>query len=198
MTIGVMIVVPLMLLLENWPEPDQPVMKKLALTLAMGLGLIACGGGSKSKPDFILNPPKSDSKIFGSGEATKNSFQLAKEAADTRACRDVARTLNQRVRSVLKDFMSESGANVETAESLELVESTSKSVTDLSVSGCRIDKREQDGKTVYSLAVYDINQAKELIKSQIHKNLASKEALYNRMRADDSFKKLDAELEKLK
>ena len=71
-------------------------------------------------------------------------------------------------------------------------------MTDLSVSGCRIDKREQDGKTVYSLAVYDINQAKELIKSQIHKNLASKEALYNRMRADDSFKKLDAELDKLK
>ena len=173
-------------------------MKKLALTLAMGLGLIACGGGSKSKPDFILNPPKSDGKIFGSGEATKHSFQLAKESADTRACRDVARTLEQRVRSVLKDFMSESGANVDTAESLELVESTSKSVTDLSVSGCRIDKREQDGKTVYSLAVYDINQAKDLIKSQIHKNLASKEALYNRMRADDSFKKLDAELDKLK
>lgn len=178
----------------------QTISKSLLAGAAV-LSLVACSSGSKSMPDFMVNPPKEEGKIFGSGEAEKNTFQLAKEAADTRACRDVGRVLDQRVKSVLKDFMSESGADVNSAEVLEFVESTSKSVTDVQMAGCTIDKREHkegDAHKVYSLAVYDLSASKQLVKDMAHKNLATKEALYNRLRADQAFEKLDAELDKLK
>lgn len=163
--------------------------------------IIACSSSKTSMPDFMVNPPKAEGKIYGSGEANKNTFQLAKEAADTRACREVGRVLDQRVKSVLKDFMSESGADVNSAEVLEFVESTSKSVTDVQMAGCTIDKREHqegDSHKVYSLAVYDLSASKQLVKDMAHKNLATKEALYNRLRADQAFEKLDVELDKLK
>lgn len=173
----------------------------IAMTTMTTMGMMACSGSGSAMPEFMVNPPKADGKIFGSGTAEKSSFQLAKEAADTRACREVGRVLDQRVRSVLKDFMSESGAEVESAEVLEFVESTSKAVTDVQMAGCTIKEREHkegDAHTVYSLAEYDLSASKQLVKDMAHKNLATKEALYNRLRADQAFEKLDVELDKLK
>ena len=181
-------------------------LKTLILTATITrttIGMVACSGSGSAMPEFMVNPPKAEGKIFGSGTAEKSSFQLAKEAADTRACGEVGRVLDQRVKSVLKDFMSESGADVESAEVLEFVESTSKAVTDVQMAGCTIKEREHKAgdaqtHTVYSLAEYDLSASKQLVKDMAHKNLATKEALYNRLRADQAFEKLDVELDKLK
>ncbi len=174
------------------------ILKMSAISLVIGLS--ACSSSKSALPEFMVNPPKEEGIIYGSGEAQKASFQLAKETADTRACKEVAKVLNQRVKSVLSDFMSQSGAELESAEVLEFVESTSKNVTDVSLTGCQIHKREynEESSTVHSLARYDLKDAKSMIKDMAHKNLASKEALYNRLRADQAFDKLDAEIDKLK
>lgn len=175
---------------------------KKALVLAAFLGLVMGCGGSKqisknSGPEWFLNPPKAADKLYGVGSAQKQSLQLAKEISETRAKKEIAQALSQKVQNLMKDFMSESGVG-EMAEATEFTQSITKTITDIDLEGCTIEKREIIDGTVWSLAVWPIDDAsRSFLKDKINAELKRKESLYNELQAKKGFEDLDKELAKL-
>ncbi len=179
-------------------------MKKLiviALLIPLALMLVNCGGGKpKAKmqdiPEWYLNPPMAEDAIYEAGDAAKQSMGLAKEAADARARDAVARTIEVKVSSMLKNFMQESGIG-EDAEALEFTSSVSKQVANTVLRGCRITKREMKTKGAtyhaYSLAEYNLNSLIQETLNEVKKQ----KALYNEAKANLSFEDLEKEIEKL-
>lgn len=164
------------------------------LPLLALLPILACGPKPPNIPEFMTNPPKQAGKLFGTGEGKKQTLQLAKETADSRACKEIARNLSQRVESIMKDFLEQSGAGKD-AEALEFTQSVTKSITDVELTGCTSDKREvreeDGGYHVYSLAVLDADQAVAVAKGMIA-------AQKSRAGAKVAFDELDREVEKLR
>jgi hypothetical protein len=178
-------------------------MKKILVVMMLiplALFLMDCGGKPKAKtsdiPDWYLNPPQTEDAIMEAGDATKHSMGLAKEGADARARTAIARTIEVKVNSMLKDFLQESGVG-EDAEALEFTSSVTKQVSSNVLNGCRIVKREMktEGNMyhAYSLAQYDLNS---LVEETL--NAARKQkALYNEAKANLGFQELEKEIEKL-
>lgn len=168
---------------------------------AIIVALVGCGGSKKvsksNVPDWFLNPPKAGDKLYGIGSAKKQNVQLAKEISETRAKKEIAQALSQKVQNLMKDFMSESGLG-ETAEATEFTQSITKTITDIDLEGCTIEKREIIDGTVWSLAVWPIDEAgRSFLKDRINAELKRREALYNELQAKKGFEELDKELQKL-
>jgi hypothetical protein len=169
----------------------------------LAIALSACGGSKprvdvKDMPEWVMNPPKSKGVIYGTGIAEQGSLQLAKEAADLRAKKEIAAVMGGKVNAMLKDYLRQAAIG-EPAEQNELVESVTRSLTDLELVGVEIEKREYINGKMYSLAKYSIDGglAAELRKAA-NKALVSKEALLADFRAKQGFEELDRQVEKLK
>lgn len=151
--------------------------RKIAfLAIAGSIALTGCGPKPNSGlPDFMLNPPKETGRFFGSAEAEKQTFQMAKDIADSRACREVARQLGQRVQEIVKDFQEQSGKGAN-SEFLEFSQSVGKTIVDMNLAGCSIQKREmresEGAVKVYSLASLDAAQALAATRQAIESNKA--------------------------
>ena len=147
----------------------------LAFAALASVAFVGCGPKPPSVPDFVLNPPKAAGTIYGSAEAEKQTLQLAKDIADNRACREVARQLGQKVQEIVKDFQEQSGKGAN-SEALEFSQVVGKTIVDMNLAGCVIEKRdarEGDGTVkVYSLARLDASSALAAAKSAIESNKA--------------------------
>ncbi len=167
------------------------------LTAMTGCGGSKTQGGGEALPDFVLNPPKEQGYLFGSGMAEKASPQLAKEVADLRAKKEIAKILGQKISTLMKDFMGESGIG-DSAEVTEFTNSVTKAITDIDLVGAEIIKREFEGGIMYALAKYPLDsRARDLIKGVVKKQLSSDDAMMSAFRAKQGFDELDKELEKL-
>jgi hypothetical protein len=163
--------------------------------------LMGCGGSQKatkgSVPEWFLNPPKSADKLYGVGKGEKQNIQLAKEISETRAKKEIAQALSVKIQNLTKDFMSESGIG-ETAEATEFTQSITKTITDIQLEGCTIEKREIIDGAVWTLAIWPIDDAgRSFLKDKINAELKRREALYNQLQAKQGFEDLDKEIDKL-
>lgn len=163
--------------------------RKIVLVVLAGLVTLA-GCGPKPNagaPDFLINPPKEAGRFFGAAEAEKQTLQMAKDIADSRACREVARQLGQRVQEIVKDFQEQSGKGA-TSEYLEFSQVVGKTIVDMNLAGCSIQKREmREGEgvvKVYSLASLDAAQALAAARQAIESNKA-------KAAAETAFEELD-------
>jgi hypothetical protein len=179
-------------------------MKRLTvflLLIPMALMLMNCAGEKPAAkkldvPDWYLNPPQAEDAIYQAGDAVKVSMALAKEAADARARDAIARTIELKVSTMLKDFMQQSGAGQD-AEAIEFTSVVSKQVANNVLRGCKIVKREMkvEGNQyhAYSLAEYNLNS---LINETLNEARKQK-ALYNEAKANLGFEELEKEIQKL-
>lgn len=181
-------------------------MMRTLTTLAIAGAMLFVGcGGSKTQaprnesgmPDFVLNPPKEAGFLFGTGIAEQQSMQLAKETADIRAKKEIAKVLGDKISNLMKDFLGQAGIG-QGAEVTEFVQSVTKSVTEVDLVGCTIEKREYvDGK-MYSLAKYPLDETmRKMIMDVVNKDLSSRQALLSEFRAKQGFEDLEKELDKL-
>ncbi len=166
--------------------------KILLVSLVGSLALTSCGPKpATGVPDFLLNPPKESGKFFGAAEAEKQTLQMAKDIADSRACREVARQLGQRVQEMVKDFQEQAGQGAN-SEYLEFSQSVGKTLVDMNLAGCSIQKRElREGAgtyKVYSLASLDAAQALAAARQAIESNKA-------KAAANTAFQELDRALQ---
>lgn len=149
--------------------------RSILLPLAMFAGplFVGCGPKPPAVPDFMLNPPHEAGRIYGSAEAEKQTLQLAKDIADNRACREVARQLGMKVQEIVKDFQEQSGKGAQ-SEALEFSQVVGKTIVDMNLAGCTVEKRELregDGTVkVYSLAKLDAEGALAAARSAIMAN----------------------------
>jgi len=179
--------------------------RTLVTTGTVCLVLLTGCGGNKAQapvnesdvPDFVLNPPRQQGVLFGTGIAEQQSMQLAKETADLRAKKEIAKVLGQKVSNLMKDFMGQAGLG-DGAEVTEFVQSVSKSVTNVDLVGVTIERREYKNNKMYSLARYPLDgEVQKLIKKIVNDELTSREALLSQFRAKQGFEELEKELAKL-
>ena len=193
-------------------------MKKIALMMCAALVFFAVGCGKQTQteelkvqvpapapehmciPEWEVNPPNSADGFYASGQAKLKLPALTREAADTRAVKEVGRHVETKTSSMLKDFMQQSGAD-DDASVLQFVQSVSKTVSSQTVENARIVKRQfcPDG-TIYSLAFYPADSYRKELKAEAKANAklaAIKHNLYDEFKANKALEDLDKEIDKL-
>jgi hypothetical protein len=120
-----------------------------------------------------------------------SSVSLARSAAEGRARTELARVLQVRVKSMLKDYQSAAQGGPEQATSSEqYVEDTSKQITDLTLSGSQVEETfvSKTG-TFWALVVLDADAFKDSLQKSNELNSQVRAAIVER--AERSFRQLD-------
>lgn len=183
-------------------------MKKVLIITILSLVFIVVGCGPKPStqaavarssdvPEWYLMPPTAEDAFYGVGDANKPQMSLAKKAATARARDEIAQSVEVKVNTMLKDYMSASGLGGD-AEALEFTESVSKHVASSALKGSVVKNTEvgKDG-TIYVLVEYSLDYARKeaLLKAKSEAEQAKKEeALYNEFKARQGFDALEKEL----
>jgi hypothetical protein len=146
----------------------------------------------KDIPEFVKNPPNSDTEIFGFGSARLNNQELARQTAEARARRAIANNLSIQVQGMLTDYSREAGT-LNDAASLQLVENVGREVTNAKLSGVKVLKRElaKDG-TWWVLASY----SKDAAKNELANVIENEASRYADFKAKEALEMLDAQLDK--
>jgi len=120
-----------------------------------------------------------------------SSVSLARSAAEGRARTELARVLQVRVKSMLKDYQSaaQGGPDGDTT-SEQYVEDTSKQITDLTLSGSRVAETfVSDTGTFWALVVLDVEAFKDSLQQANALSEQVRAAIV--ARAERSFQQLD-------
>jgi hypothetical protein len=120
-----------------------------------------------------------------------SSVSLARSAAEGRARTELARVLQVRVKSMLKDYQSatQGGPDNETS-SEQYVEDTSKQITDVTLSGSQVEETfVSETGTFWALVVLDVNAFKDSLQKANELNEQVRAAIIER--AERSFQQLD-------
>jgi hypothetical protein len=177
-----------------------------AVVLAFGPLVLGCGGAPSPKealkaetvglPAWALgkcqDALKNKSAICGSGSVQgMSNISLARSAAEGRARTELAKTLQVRVKSMLKDYQAatQGGPQNDTA-SEQHIEDVSKQITDMTLSGSRIeDTFISDTGTFWALVVLDPDEFKDSLKNMKDLDEAIRADIIRR--ADRAFRDLD-------
>lgn len=186
--------------------------RRRSSSLALGLAGLLCSAGlgacGKPSPKTALAaemenlPPwalgkceeslKNKGALCGSGSVQgMSSVSLARSAAEGRARTELARVLQVRVKSMLKDYQSaaQGGPDNETT-SEQYIEDTSKQITDVTLSGSRLEETfVTETGTFWALVVLDVNAFKDSLQQANALNDQVRAAIIER--ADRSFQQLD-------
>ncbi len=187
----------------------QLISRSLALGTVMAGMLLACGGSQKPKDQLkaeVQGLPKwalgncqdaLDNKdtlcATGSMQGTGN-INLARAGAEARARTELARALQVRVKSMLKDYQATTQGGPENQSSSEqhLVD-VSKQVSDVTLSGSRLKEtyvNEETG-TFWALVVLEPDAFKESLKQA--QGLDDRLRSHIIQRADRAFRELEAQ-----
>jgi len=172
---------------------------RIALALALVVGVISCGGSKKMKtpdgvkmkvPEWYVSPPKDDNRLIGVASATSLDLQTAVDKAKQDGRAEIARQVDTRITGMSKRFIEETGLN-DDAELLGMFTQVSKSVVSDSLTGSRIAKQEmkryRDGYRAYVMMEMPIGEAN----ARFVEKIRAQERLYTRFRASEAFEELD-------
>lgn len=182
--------------------------------VAFAVQAMACGGPEKVTAEFaqtmedapawatkdcaVYAKDKGEKpKLCGVGSvAGTGNIALARTAAEARARTDMARTLDLKVKAMLKDYQATTtgGENFGTAAADEQhVEDVSKQITEMTLSGTRVEDTwisPHDG-TYFVLMVLDAEAFKDAVGGMRNLSEAVRKAVIER--ADKAFQELERE-----
>ena len=130
-----------------------------------GLQAEMAGAPKWAQGDCATGLPKgAKATICGAGSVSgMTNVALARSAAEGRARTELARSLQVRVKSMLKDYQAatQGGPDAKT-DSEQHIEDVSKQITDVTLSGTRLqDTFVSDTGTYWALVVLDVEPFKE-------------------------------------
>lgn len=146
-------------------------------------------------PEWVTMTPEAEDAIYAIGQATKSTAAISQKAADMRAIQGISEQVAVVVKTYVKDYIAQAGIG-ETAEVTELTSSVAKMISESTLKGAKIKKREVTGDTWYSLAEYKTKQASKEIQDALLKEAQKNEALYNEFKAKINFDEMEKEIEK--
>ncbi len=148
-------------------------------------------GNTKDVPDFFLNPPKSESKIYGVGTAKMARLDLSRKMAVSRARDDIAFQVRTQVESSVIDYAQESGAG-ENSQLLSFAETISRQIANTTLQGTQLEEvgTSKDG-TVYVLLSFPRANVLKTASQIFSRN---EDAAFAEFKAKEALKKLDAKL----
>ncbi len=133
----------------------------------------------------------------GSAGGSRN-ISLMRSTATARGRTEIARTLNTRVKAMLKDYASTTtgGENFGTAANDEQhIVDVSKQITSMTLSGTELtDSWISQKGTLYALVALDVDKFSDSVKRMNQLSEAVREAVMER--ADQAFAELDEEIER--
>jgi hypothetical protein len=167
------------------PAGPPPSAAQAELNGAPKWVLMGCGAFFGEKKNVVCG--------VGVAAGMGDNVALARTAAQGRGRTEIARSLRVRVKSMLKDYQQVAAAQGKAA-SEQLVEDTAKQVTDVTLSGTRLqDMWVSASGTYYVLMVLDVDAFRSSIKDMKQLDEAVRAAIVQR--AERSFAELDAEVE---
>jgi hypothetical protein len=124
-------------------------------------------------PDWFLNPPKSQSKIYTTGTAKNQNEQLSLSAATSRARNELARIVQIKVETLTRDYFSEVKSKGED-ELIEFSQNVSKQIADATLENAKIEKKYIDNstnpKTFYVMVSLKISDLKDSVDNAFREN----------------------------
>jgi hypothetical protein len=187
---------------DHIAEIDMRNLHVRCLMVVFGFAMFGCGGTQPTQsgymgdvPEWFTTIPRNANYLFAANTATSRDLQLAIDKATTGARTEIGRQLDTRISGLQKGFEEEVGVGSD-AQLLQQFASTSKTVVSTSFSGSRVkyQKHSKDGSIwrAYVLVEYPVGAANEALMQAIKKN----DQVYSRVRGTETFKELDAEVEK--
>jgi len=189
-------------------------MKKRALLLIAGLIMAGCAkhpkpqenpGASKvtgkciiqnaDAPEWVCSGGNIKGYItaVGSAKPTPLGFSFQRNEAMQIARDEIARQLQLKVKNMVKNYMSTTGANAQTAE--KVTQYVSKQLTDKTLIGSKqLNIWVAPDKTLFVLVGLPLDANK--VKQVIHSSLNNKDALWQQNQADKAQKELDQAIDK--
>lgn len=144
-------------------------------------------------PEWYINNPDDPNYIFATATMTSKDLQLAVDKAATAARTQLAQQLEAKFANLTKQFQEEVGAG-ESSELLQQFTSATKAVTQQTLNGSKIDKKDiQSESGIYRASVLmslPIGPANQMLMDKLKAN----QDLYTRFRATKAFEELDKEL----
>lgn len=184
----------------------------LALATAFVLGSTACSSPTSpaqampsefaGAPDWVVQGCRGSKQAdngdalcgVGSIAGTRN-ISLARTAAVGRGRTEIARTLQVKVKSMLKDYQATTSGGEAFGEQMndeQHIEDVSKQITQISLSGTEMrDTWISQAGTVYALVVLDVEKFEDSISDMHQLSEQVREAVHERAR--QSFQELDGE-----
>ena len=173
-------------------EPMRTTLNVILFTTGLMI-LAGCAGSGGNWP--TVNVPSDPDHLYATGVGESADLQLAIDKAALNARTEIGRQLELKLNSLQKGFAEEVGGAGE--ELRQMYTSATTVVVSTQLMGSKIkEQKYQQNKGKYQAIVlveYPIGAAHTALVNQIKKD----ENLYTRFRASESFKELDAEVEKL-
>ncbi len=165
----------------------------------------AIAGELKGAPDWVIKGcaaywgEKEEKRICGVGSVggTRN-ISLARSGAIARARTEIARTLQVKIKSMLKDYSATTTGGEDygaAAADEQHIEEVSKQITDMTLSGTEmVDSWMSDMGTLFVLVTLDLEGFKSAVDQMENLTEEIRQAVIER--ADNAFVELEEEIEK--
>ena len=159
-------------------------MHTFSLMIAATLLGIGCGGPTNLTPDaskevvnnipaWFLEPPDESNYLYAATTMTSKDLQVSVQKATTAARVELAQQYGTRVQDLKKQLQSEVGVD-EASEFIQDFDAAAKIVTDQTLTGARVDKKEIQRENgifrAYVRMRLPLGKANELLLDEIKKN----------------------------
>ncbi len=190
----------------------------IAMLLALGAGVVACGGGPEKTPNTghhsndetvrPLQPPPSwflnkvgenARNVYGYGLSSgERNPAAARRAAVASAQRELAEFVNTRVQAMTEQYLKEV-IGEDATRSVAQMEDAIRTLTNTRLAGFRVDKEEVVGHYYYARGFLDTDALANLasalknsanVQAELDRVQADKDAFFRRL--DDALKQEDA------
>ncbi len=150
-------------------------------------------------PDWFTKMPNNKEAIYSVGTALSPELQLSKDIAILSAKTILADRINGRLNSVTKSFMTKVGSSDLDASVINEISTATKNiVADVDVAGYSVKESKivSNGMQyrVYVLLEYSDEEAQKILLNRLKKD----KMLMSKIRANEAFKELDADVNKVK
>lgn len=176
------------------------MMAVLALTSVMFVGCKSAETNKADLPAWVLVPPEGGISGVGSAKIGAAGMQTARIEAAANARDEIARTLNVRVKNMIKNFTETTGVgDDETVD--KVFTNVSKQVAKVDLSGSQIKKAhlDKENNELYVLVAVNpeaVAQAAEAMKQAAVTSFKNDRALWQKFQAKKGHEELEKEIEK--
>lgn len=176
------------------------IMAVLAVACVAFTGCQKTGKTSSNLPEWVINPPEGGISGVGSAKVGPAGMQTARIEAAANARDEISRTLNIRVKNMIKNFTETTG--VGDAQTVDKVfTNVSKQVSQVDLSGSQIKKVFLDEKNNELHVLVAVNpevvtQVADAMKQAAITSMKNEQALWQKFQAKKGHEELDKEIEK--
>lgn len=176
------------------------ILAVMAMACVMVVGCTSADKQPSNLPAWVLVPPEGGISGVGSAKIGAAGMQTARIEAAANARDEIARTLNVRVKNMIKNFTETTGiGDSETVD--KVFTNVSKQVAKVDLTGSQIKKvhLDQENNELYVLVAVNpeaVAQASEAMKQAAMTSFKNDQALWQKFQAKKGHEELEKEIEK--